>query len=81
MVLAALLVLLAAMLWPVGAPLSAQLHDLRQQLRHAWQAVHGWLQGMPFGQRLLELADDLRASELPWSNIASVASRTLHGAA
>ena len=78
-VLAALLLLLAAMLWLVGAPLSEQLHDLRQQLPNAWKGVRGWLQDQPFGQRLLELADDLRAGELPWSNIASVASRTLNG--
>lgn len=78
-VLAALVVLLAAMLWLVGDPLSQQLQDLRQQLPQAWRAVRSWLDGLPFGQRLLMLGDDLQAGELPWSNIAALASRTLQG--
>lgn len=79
LVLAALLLLIVGTMWSIGGPLSQQLHDLRQQLPKAWTAVRGWLESLPFGQRLLELGDDLRAGELPWSNIASLASHAVQG--
>jgi predicted PurR-regulated permease PerM len=75
LVLVVLVALLAGGLWLLGDPLSEQLHDLRAQLPKAWQALQGWLQGLPFGKRVLSLgADFLRDGELPWGNIANVAS-------
>jgi predicted PurR-regulated permease PerM len=73
-VLVALATLLVGGLWLVGDPLSEQLQDLRSQLPQAWQALQGWLQGVPFGKRLLSLGVDLRIRELPWANIANMAS-------
>lgn len=81
LVLLATLLLLAAGLWLIGAPLSEQFGDLRRQLPQAWQAVRGWLERSPVGPWLLSLGDDLRAGALPWSNIASLASRTLQAIA
>lgn len=76
-VLVAILLLLVAGVWLIGAPLSEQFSDLRQQLPRAWQAVRGWLDRSPVGPWLLSLGDDLRAGALPWSNIASLASHTV----
>jgi predicted PurR-regulated permease PerM len=78
-VLGALLALLATALWLVGDPLAEQLHDLRSQLPNAWRSVRGWLEGLPFGQRLLALAGDLHSGNLPWADIASLASRAMQG--
>ena len=58
-VLVVLVALLAGGLWLLGDPLSEQLHDLRAQLPKAWQALQGWLQGLPFGKRVLSLGADL----------------------
>jgi predicted PurR-regulated permease PerM len=73
------LVLLTGGLWLLGNPLTEQLQELRQQLPRAWAAARGWIERLPFGQRLLALVGDLGNGGLPWGNIASAATATING--
>lgn len=77
-VVVSLALLSAGVLWLVGGPLSEQLADLRHQLPQAWEALRGWLVGQPLGERLLQFGSELSLAELPWSNIALLATGTMH---
>lgn len=73
------LALLAGGLLLVGNPLTEQLQELRLQLPRALIAARGWIERLPFGQRLLDLAGELRNGQLPWGDIATLATGAING--
>lgn len=74
LVLLALAAVLGAGLWLIGAPLAEQLQTLRGALPEAWAALRGWLQKLPGGERVLQWMADLDQAQLPWKNLATVAT-------
>ena len=74
LVLLALAAVLGVGLWLVGAPLAEQLQTLRSALPEAWAALRGWLQKLPGGERLLQWMADLNHAQLPWKNVAMLAT-------
>jgi predicted PurR-regulated permease PerM len=74
LVVLVLLAVLAAALWLIGAPLAEQLQALRGALPEAWAALRGWLQKLPAGERLLQWIADLGQADVPWKNVAVVAT-------
>jgi predicted PurR-regulated permease PerM len=70
----AIVVLVALGLWLLGAPLSAQLDELRAQLPQSWQALRGWLQHTPLGPRVLGWLQTLDQAAPPWAGIAGMAA-------
>jgi len=79
LVLLVLVVLGTAGVALLGDALSQQLQALRAELPRALLALRRWLEQVPMGSRLLELAGDLREAELPLAGIAGAATRVLHG--
>jgi predicted PurR-regulated permease PerM len=74
LVLLVLLAVVGAGLWLLGEPLAEQLQTLRSALPEAWAALRTWLQKMPAGNRVLEWLDGLGQAEVPWKNLAVVAT-------
>jgi predicted PurR-regulated permease PerM len=77
--LAVLVLVAVCCVWLVGDPLSQQLQTLRVDLPRAWEAMRGWLERTPLGQRLLDLVGGVQEAGVPWAGIAGAATRVLHG--
>lgn len=74
---AALALMAVGVIWLIGDSISAQLDALRDSLPTAVGALQQWLQGIPFGRRILELGEEAASSGVPWNRVASAASLTL----
>lgn len=64
--------------WLVGDNLVGQFDSLRENLGNAISALRGWIEGQPFGARVLELWDDTIGREMPLRQVAGAAGLTLN---
>lgn len=68
---------LVGVLWLVGDSVAAQFDELRSSLPKGIEALRKWLEGVPFGPRVIELWGQATRDGLPWDRIASAAGLTL----
>ena len=66
-------ILLASLVWFIGAEVGAQLATLRENFDEAVALLRAWLSSQPLGSRLLTLWDRAVGDGLPWPRLASAA--------
>lgn len=65
------------LLWLIGESVGAQMDALRDSLPRAIEALQGWLQSVPFGNKAVELWNEARSGGVPWERVAGAAGLTL----
>ena len=71
------MIVLALGTWLIGDRLVMQSDDLRQRLPAALAALVTWARGHPVGVALLQLWNSANAGDVPWAQVANVATQTL----
>src|SRR5664279_298782 len=54
-------------MWRTGAPMLAQLQELRNTVPRAWATALHWLQGQPFGPQIMSWTSDAAELKVPWA--------------
>jgi predicted PurR-regulated permease PerM len=70
-------VVLAGVVWWLGAPIADQLQSLATELPKAWQTVQTWLGQHEFGARMLHGIRNLGLGSVPWEKLVGVANVTI----
>lgn len=71
-----LLILIALIAWLIGDRLIEQADDLKIRVPEALLALTSWLREFPLGVALLQLLDGADLTDVPWTSVANVATKT-----
>lgn len=68
---------LAGGAWLVGDRLVAQFGNIRERLPEALAALSGWLNAHPVGLTILDVWENAKGGDVPWSRVANLATVTI----
>jgi predicted PurR-regulated permease PerM len=71
-----LLILITLIAWLIGDRLIEQADDLKIRVPEALLALTSWLREFPLGVALLQLLDGADLTDVPWTSVANVATKT-----